>query len=68
MGIDRHSYIAVNRPTCGGLDMAGFCGSDFHRGIPVDSNSTTVLSQNDSAVGVKNSINAWQKKIFFYFG
>jgi 3-dehydroquinate synthase len=60
-GIDRHSYLAV----IGGgavLDMAGFAAAISHRGIRLIRIPTTVLSQNDSAVGVKNSINAFGKK------
>jgi len=60
-GIDRHSYIAA----IGGgavLDMAGFAAAISHRGIRLIRIPTTVLSQNDSAVGVKNSINAFGKK------
>jgi 3-dehydroquinate synthetase len=62
-GIDRHSYIAV----IGGgavLDMVGFAAAISHRGIRLIRIPTTVLSQNDSAVGVKNSINAFGKKNF----
>ena len=60
-GIDRHSYIAA---VGGGavLDMVGFAGAISHRGIRLIRIPTTVLSQNDSAVGVKNSINAFGKK------
>jgi 3-dehydroquinate synthase len=60
-GIDRHSYIAA----IGGgavLDMVGFAAAISHRGIRLIRIPTTVLSQNDSAVGVKNSINAFGKK------
>lgn len=60
-GIDRHSYIAV----IGGgavLDMVGFAAAISHRGIRLIRIPTTVLSQNDSAVGVKNSVNAFGKK------
>lgn len=60
-GIDRHSYLAV----IGGgavLDMAGFAAAISHRGVRLIRIPTTVLSQNDSAVGVKNSINAFGKK------
>ena len=60
-GIDRHSYIAA----IGGgavLDMVGFAAAISHRGIRLVRIPTTVLSQNDSAVGVKNSINAFGKK------
>lgn len=60
-GIDRHSYIAA---VGGGavLDMVGFAAAVSHRGIRLIRIPTTVLSQNDSAVGVKNSINAFGKK------
>ncbi|MCU0402659.1 MAG: 3-dehydroquinate synthase [Algoriphagus sp.] len=60
-GIDRHSYIAA----IGGgavLDMVGFAAAISHRGIRLIRIPTTVLSQNDSGVGVKNSINAFGKK------
>lgn len=62
-GIDRHSYIAA----IGGgavLDMVGFAAAISHRGIRLIRIPTTVLSQNDSAVGVKNSINSFGKKNF----
>jgi len=60
-GIDRHSYIVA----IGGgavLDMVGFAAAVSHRGIRLIRIPTTVLSQNDSAVGVKNGINAFGKK------
>ena len=60
-GIDRHSYLVA----LGGgavLDMVGFAAAISHRGILLVRIPTTVLSQNDSAVGVKNSINAFGKK------
>ena len=60
-GIDRHSYIAV----IGGgavIDMVGFAAAVSHRGIRLIRIPTTVLSQNDSAVGVKNSVNLFGKK------
>lgn len=60
-GIDRHSYLVA----LGGgavLDMVGFAAAISHRGIRLIRIPTTVLSQNDSAVGVKNSINAFGKK------
>ncbi|WP_057936893.1 3-dehydroquinate synthase [Algoriphagus resistens] len=60
-GIDRHSYLAV----IGGgavIDMVGFAAAISHRGIRLIRIPTTVLSQNDSAVGVKNSVNAFGKK------
>ncbi|MCS5491287.1 3-dehydroquinate synthase [Algoriphagus limi] len=60
-GIDRHSYIVA----IGGgavLDMVGFAAAISHRGIRLIRIPTTVLSQNDSGVGVKNSINYFGKK------
>ena len=62
-GIDRHSYLAA----IGGgalLDVAGFAAAIAHRGIRHLRFPTTVLSQNDSGVGVKNGINAYGKKNF----
>src|SRR3954469_16594278 len=62
-GIDRHSYLAA----IGGgsvLDLAGFAASISHRGIKHIRIPTTVLSQNDSGVGVKNGINFKNKKNF----
>lgn len=62
-GIDRHSYIVV----IGGgavIDMVGYAAATAHRGIRLVRMPTTVLAQNDAAVGVKNSINAYGKKNF----
>ncbi len=62
-GIDRHSYIAA----IGGgavLDLAGYASAISHRGIKHIRIPTTVLSQNDSGVGVKNGINYRFKKNF----
>ena len=62
-GIDRHSYVIA----IGGgavLDMVGFAAATAHRGIRLIRVPTTVLSQNDSGVGVKNSVNAFGKKNF----
>lgn len=62
-GIDRHSYIIA----IGGgavLDVAGFAAAIGHRGIRHIRIPTTVLSQNDSGVGVKNGINYFGKKNF----
>ena len=61
--IDRHSYLLA----IGGgavLDMAGFAAAVAHRGIRHIRIPTTVLSQNDSGVGVKNGINYFGKKNF----
>lgn len=62
-GIDRHSYIAA---VGGGsvLDLAGYAAAVSHRGIRHIRIPTTVLSQNDSGVGVKNGINYGGKKNF----
>lgn len=62
-GIDRHSYIAA---VGGGavLDLAGYAAAVSHRGIRHIRIPTTVLSQNDSGVGVKNGINYMGKKNF----
>lgn len=62
-GIDRHSYLMA----IGGgavLDMVGYAAAISHRGIRLIRVPTTVLSQNDSGVGVKNSINYFGKKNF----
>ncbi len=61
--IDRHAFIIA----IGGgavLDMVGFAAAIGHRGIGIIRVPTTVLSQNDSGVGVKNSINYFGKKNF----
>ncbi|QHV98824.1 3-dehydroquinate synthase [Spirosoma endbachense] len=62
-GIDRHSYVVA----IGGgsvLDMVGYAAAISHRGIRHIRIPTTVLSQNDSGVGVKNSVNYRGKKNF----
>ncbi|MCS6968382.1 MAG: 3-dehydroquinate synthase [Cytophagales bacterium] len=62
-GICRHSYLIG----IGGgavLDMVGFAAAIAHRGIRHIRIPTTVLSQNDSGVGVKNSFNLFGKKNF----
>ena len=62
-GVDRHSYIAA----IGGgaiLDLVGYAAAVSHRGIKLIRIPTKVLSQNDSGVGVKNSINYKGKKNF----
>ena len=56
--ICRHSYlIAIGGGAL--LDMAGCAAATAHRGIRHIRIPTTVLSQNDSGVGVKNGINAF---------
>lgn len=62
-GIDRHSFLVA----IGGgalLDLAGYAATVAHRGIRHIRIPTTVLSQNDSGVGVKNGINYANKKNF----
>jgi 3-dehydroquinate synthase len=44
------------------LDVAGFAAGTAHRGIRLVRVPTTVLSQNDSGVGVKNGINFFEQK------
>lgn len=59
----RHSYIIA----IGGgavLDTAGFAASIAHRGIRLIRVPTTVLAQNDSGIGVKTGVNAFNKKNF----
>jgi len=61
--ICRHSFVIV----IGGgavIDMAGYAATIAHRGVKLIRIPTTVLSQNDSAVGVKNGVNAFNKKNF----
>lgn len=61
--VDRHAFIIA----IGGgavLDMVGFAASIGHRGIGIIRVPTTVLAQNDSGVGVKNSVNFFGKKNF----
>ncbi|WP_109694541.1 3-dehydroquinate synthase [Chitinophaga deserti] len=61
--IDRHSYIVG----IGGgsvLDLVGYVAGVSHRGVKHIRIPTTVLSQNDSGVGVKNGINYHGKKNF----
>lgn len=61
--LDRHAFITA----IGGgavLDAAGYAAATAHRGIRLIRVPTTVLSQNDSGVGVKNGINAFGKKNF----
>lgn len=62
-GIDRHSYmVAIGGGSV--LDLVGYAGAVSHRGIRHIRIPTTVLSQNDSGVGVKNGINHFGKKNF----
>jgi 3-dehydroquinate synthase len=61
--LDRHSYVIV---VGGGalLDVAGFAAATCHRGVRLVRVPTTTLSQADSAIGVKNGINAFGVKNF----
>jgi 3-dehydroquinate synthase len=57
----RHSYVVA----IGGgalLDVVGFAAAMAHRGVRLIRVPTTVLAQDDSAIGVKNGINAFEKK------
>ncbi len=59
--IDRHSYVIG----IGGgalLDAVGLVAATSHRGIRHIRVPTTVLAQNDSGVGVKNSVNLYGQK------
>src|SRR5689334_1526389 len=62
-GVDRHSYVMA---VGGGavLDTVGYAAATAHRGVRLIRVPTTVLAQDDSAVGVKNGINAFGKKNF----
>jgi 3-dehydroquinate synthase len=60
-GLCRHSYVVA----IGGgavLDATGYAAATAHRGIRLIRVPTTVLAQDDSAMGVKNGINAFGKK------
>lgn len=61
--ICRHSFVIA----IGGgalIDMVGYAAAIAHRGVKLIRIPTTVLSQNDAAVGVKNSVNIFNKKNF----
>lgn len=61
--IDRHSYLVA----IGGgavLDAAGLVAATTHRGVRHIRVPTTVLSQNDSGIGVKNGVNLFGQKNF----
>jgi 3-dehydroquinate synthase len=56
LGVDRHSFVIA----IGGgavLDAVGLAAATAHRGVRHVRIPTTVLSQNDSGVGVKNAVN-----------
>ena len=59
--LDRRSYVVV----IGGgavLDAVGFAVAIAHRGLRLVRLPTTTLGQADSGVGVKNSVNLFNKK------
>jgi 3-dehydroquinate synthase len=61
--MDRHAFVVI----AGGgavLDAAGFAAATAHRGLRVVRLPSTVLSQADSGVGVKNGVNAFATKNF----
>ena len=61
--ICRHSFVVV----IGGgavIDAVGYAVSTAHRGIRLIRFPTTVLAQNDAALGVKNAINLNHRKNF----
>jgi 3-dehydroquinate synthase len=63
LGLDRQSFCL----TIGGgavLDMAGYAAATTHRGLRIVRMPTTVLSQNDGGVGVKNGVNSFGVKNF----
>lgn len=65
-GLCRKSYAIV----IGGgavLDAVGFAASMAHRGIRLIRIASTTMSQGDSGMGVKNGINAFDKKNFLGF-
>ena len=62
-GLDRQSFVVV----IGGgavLDMASFAAAIAHRSIRIVRMPTTVLSQADSGIAVKNGLNLFGKKNF----
>jgi 3-dehydroquinate synthase len=61
--IDRHSFMVV---IGGGAlqDAAGYAAATAHRGVRIVRLPTTVLSQGDGGVGVKNGVNAFGTKNF----
>ena len=63
LSLDRQAFVVI---IGGGAvqDMAGFAAAMTHRGLRTVRLPTTVLSQNDSGVGVKNGINAFGTKNF----
>jgi 3-dehydroquinate synthase len=62
-GLCRHSHvIAVGGGAV--LDAAGYAAATAHRGVKLIRVPTTVLSQSDAGVGIKNGANAFGSKNF----
>lgn len=63
-GLDRHEYAVI---VGGGavLDAVGFAVATIHRGLRQIRIPTTVLSQDDSGVGVKNGLNRFGIKNYY---
>ena len=64
LDFDRQSVVVV----IGGgavLDMAGYAAATTHRGVRLVRLPTTVLSQDDAGVSVKNGVNAYGRKNYF---
>jgi 3-dehydroquinate synthase len=62
-GLCRHSYVlAVGGGSV--IDMVGYAAATAHRGMRLVRIPTTVLAQDDAALGVKNGINALGRKNF----
>ena len=61
LALDRHAFVVG---VGGGamLDLVGYVSATVHRGIRHIRIPTTVLSQNDLGVGVKNGVNAFGQK------
>jgi len=63
LGVDRQCCVVA----IGGgaiLDLVGYAAATAHRGIRHIRMPSTVLAQNDSGVGVKNSVNLFERKNF----
>ena len=63
LAIDRQSFaVAIGGGAV--LDTVGYAAATTHRGVRMLRVPTTVLSQNDSGVGVKTGVNAFGAKNF----
>ena len=62
-GLCRHScLVAVGGGAL--IDMAGYAAATAHRGVHLIRIPTTVMAQADASIGVKNGVNAFDKKNF----